>query len=59
LLLRKLLFQFYSDQHFDHLPLERLFGSQKKRARKLHRDRRSALLVPLMRKVDPRRFGKA
>ena len=53
LLLGELLLQLHRNQHFCDFTFNGFLRSQKERARKLHGNRRAALLMPLMSQVDP------
>jgi len=57
--LENFLFQLHRNQHLDQLSFERFLRLEEESARKLHRDRRPALLMALLREVNPRRFRQA
>ena len=59
LLLAELLFQFFGNQHLRQLASYGLLRRQEKAARELHRDRRTTLLMPLPRQIDPARLEHA
>ena len=59
LLLAEFLLELERDHDLRQLALDGFFRRQKERARKLHGDRRAALLVALARDVDPERLGQA
>ena len=58
LLLSELLLQLHRNQHFRDFAFNRFLRSQKERARELHSNSRTALLMPLMSQVDPCSLGQ-